>query len=91
MATIYNPPCTGEAAFLIKSREGYYWRDRARGYTSDLAEAGVFGQRAADAIRSPSNADRLDRVIPLGDVQSDLERMQAQIAEKLEYVERAAA
>lgn len=55
-------PRTPGLAYLIQSREGYWWRPEGKGYTSSLLEAGVFTEDKSLYLLGESYSDRNDSV-----------------------------
>lgn len=54
-------PRTPGLAYLIKSRDGFWWRPKACGYTSSLLEAGIFTENKA--IGTLTDTDRMECVV----------------------------
>jgi len=56
-------PRTPGLAYLIQSRDGFWWRPNAQGYTADIVEAGVFDAEASIYLLGEPYSDRQDLVV----------------------------
>ena len=56
-------PRTPGLAYLIQTRDGFWWRPNGAGYTSNLAEAGIYSENSALYMLGESYRDRMELVV----------------------------
>ena len=56
-------PRTPGQAYMIQSRDGFWWRPESKGYTSNIAEAGVFDEGHSLYLLGDSYRDRSELAV----------------------------
>ncbi|WP_167000408.1 hypothetical protein [Pseudomaricurvus alkylphenolicus] len=72
--------------YLLK-KNGYWYRPKFCGYTSNLHEAGIYSEDEIADYRTERNCET--RIVPCSEVVADLELTIAQCTERLEQFKAA--